>query len=83
MPTVKLLVSRTGSRDRAQLALLALRADITGLEEILWGISHETRDRNVVRAVAPPERQKPWPNLRLTKAIVLVAPTGFEPALPP
>ena len=53
MPTVKLLVSRTGSRDRAQLALLALRADITGLEEILWGISHETGDRNMVRDIAP------------------------------
>lgn len=37
----------------------------------------------MVRDVAPHERQKPWPNLRLTKAIVLVAPTGFEPALPP
>ena len=49
----------------------------------LAGYPVKQENRNVVRDVAPHERQKPWPNLRLTKAIVLVAPTGFEPALPP
>ena len=43
MPTVKThvgrLLSKTGSRDRVQLVLFALRTGVTSLEEILQGTS--------------------------------------------